>query len=113
ARLTRRFQRAKAGFALDPESRRLAGRYFVARIGIPLEAEEGVVPDDGEYPPARLAEITWQEPGAPRCARVSAHRPVGIVTADFDSWRPDRPASFDLVLAASSWHWLDPTVSYR
>jgi NAD(P)H-hydrate epimerase len=57
------FHRAKAGFALDPESRRLAGRYFVAPIGIPLEAEEGVVPPDGEYPPARIAQITWQEPG--------------------------------------------------
>jgi hypothetical protein len=49
---------------MDPESRRLAGRYFVAPIGIPLEAEEGVVPPDGEYPPARIAQITWQEPGS-------------------------------------------------
>jgi NAD(P)H-hydrate epimerase len=63
ADLTVTFHRAKAGFALDPESRRLAGRYFVAPIGIPLEAEEGVVPPDGEYPPARIAQITWQEPG--------------------------------------------------
>ena len=64
ADLTVTFHRAKAGFALDPESRRLAGRYFVAPIGIPLEAEEGIVPRDGEYPPARIAQITWQEPGA-------------------------------------------------
>jgi NAD(P)H-hydrate epimerase len=63
ADLTVTFHRAKAGFALDPESRRLAGRYFVAPIGIPLEAEDGVVPPDGEYPPARIAQITWQEPG--------------------------------------------------
>jgi NAD(P)H-hydrate epimerase len=63
ADLTVTFHRAKAGFALDPESRRLAGRYFVAPIGIPLEAEEGVVPADGEFPPARIAQITWQEPG--------------------------------------------------
>jgi hydroxyethylthiazole kinase-like uncharacterized protein yjeF len=62
ADLTVTFHRAKAGFALDPESRRLAGRYFVAPIGIPLEAEEGVVPPDGEHPPARIAQITWQEP---------------------------------------------------
>ena len=65
ADITVTFHRAKAGFALDPESRRLAGRYFVAPIGIPLEAEDGVVPADGEYPPARIAEITWQEPGQP------------------------------------------------
>ncbi len=64
ADITVTFHRAKAGFALDPESRRLAGRYFVAPIGIPLEAEAGVVPPDGEYPPARISEITWQEPGA-------------------------------------------------
>jgi NAD(P)H-hydrate epimerase len=62
ADITVTFHRAKAGFALDPESRRLAGRYFVAPIGIPLEAEEGVVPPDGEYPPARIAQINWQEP---------------------------------------------------
>jgi hydroxyethylthiazole kinase-like uncharacterized protein yjeF len=62
ADITVTFHRAKAGFALDPESRRLAGRYFVAPIGIPLQAEEGVVPPDGEYPPARIAEITWREP---------------------------------------------------
>jgi hydroxyethylthiazole kinase-like uncharacterized protein yjeF len=62
ADLTVTFHRAKAGFALDPEARRLAGRYFVAPIGIPLEAEEGIVPVDGEFPPARITEVTWQEP---------------------------------------------------
>jgi len=64
ADLTVTFHRAKAGFALDPEARRLAGRYFVAPIGIPLEAEEGIVPADGEFPPARITQVTWQEPGA-------------------------------------------------
>jgi hydroxyethylthiazole kinase-like uncharacterized protein yjeF len=56
------FHRAKAGFALDRDARRLAGRYFVAPIGIPLEAEEGIVPPDGEWPPARITQITWDEP---------------------------------------------------
>lgn len=56
------FHRAKAGFALDREARRLAGRYFVAPIGIPIEAEEGIVPPDGEFPPARITQINWQEP---------------------------------------------------
>jgi hypothetical protein len=64
ADLTVTFHRAKAGFALDPEARRLAGRYLVAPIGIPLEAEEGVIPPDGEHPPARIAQINWQEPGS-------------------------------------------------
>ena len=62
ADLTVTFHRPKAGFALDPEARRLAGRYLVAPIGIPLEAEEGIVPADGEYPPARITQVTWNEP---------------------------------------------------
>lgn len=62
ADLTITFHRAKAGFALDREARQLAGRYFVAPIGIPLEAEAEIVPPDGEYPPARLTQITWNEP---------------------------------------------------
>lgn len=64
ADVTVTFHRAKAGFALSGAARRLAGRYFVAPIGIPLEAEEGIVPPDGAYPPARITEVTWQEPSA-------------------------------------------------
>ena len=62
ADLTVTFHRAKAGFALDPAARRLAGRYYVAPIGIPLEAEEGIVPPDGEFPPARITQVNWHEP---------------------------------------------------
>ena len=72
ADVTVTFHRAKAGFALDREARRLAGRYLVAPIGIPLEAEEGIVPPDGELPPARITEINWQEPVERADA---AHRP--------------------------------------
>lgn len=78
ADVTVTFHRGKAGFALDREARRLAGRYFVAPIGIPLEAEDGIVPADGEYPPARLTQVTWQEP----VERPDAsHRPGGGVPA--------------------------------
>lgn len=62
ADLTVTFHRAKAGFALDRQARALAGRYFVAPIGIPLEAEAGIVPPDGEWPPARITQVTWDEP---------------------------------------------------
>ena len=72
ADVTVTFHRAKAGFALDREARRLAGRYLVAPIGIPLEAEEGIVPPDGEFPPGRITEINWQEPVERADA---AHRP--------------------------------------
>jgi SAM-dependent methyltransferase len=43
--------------------------------------------------------------------RLAAFPRVHIVQADFQDWRP-APGSFDLVLAASSWHWIDPTVGY-
>jgi hydroxyethylthiazole kinase-like uncharacterized protein yjeF len=78
ADVTVTFHRAKAGFALDRDARRLAGRYLVAPIGIPLEAEEGIVPPDGEWPPARMTEITWQEPIERADA---AHRPGGGIAA--------------------------------
>ena len=78
ADLTVTFHRAKAGFALDREARRLSGRYLVAPIGIPLEAEEGIVPPDGEFPPARITEVTWEEPVAHPDA---AHRAGGGVAA--------------------------------
>ena len=78
ADVTVTFHRAKAGFALDREARRLAGRYLVAPIGIPLEAEEGIVPPDGEWPPSRITEVTWQEPVERADA---AHRPGGGIAA--------------------------------
>ena len=78
ADITITFHRAKAGFALDREARGLAGRYLVAPIGIPLEAEEGIVPPDGEWPPARITEITWQEPVPHPDA---AHRAGGGIAA--------------------------------
>ena len=77
ADLTVSFHRAKAGFALDREARRLAGRYFVAPIGIPLEAEEGIVPPDGAYPPARISEITWEEPVPVEQRRVRPGEGIG------------------------------------
>ena len=78
ADITVTFHRAKAGFALDREARRLAGRYLVAPIGIPLEAEEGIIPADGEYPPARTTQVNWQEPVERPDA---AHRAGGGVAA--------------------------------
>jgi len=77
ADVTVSFHRAKAGFALDREARRLAGRYFVAPIGIPLEAEEGIVPPDGAYPPARISEITWEEPVPVEQRRVRPGEGIG------------------------------------
>jgi hydroxyethylthiazole kinase-like uncharacterized protein yjeF len=79
ADVTVTFHRAKAGFALDREARALAGRYYVAPIGIPLEAEEGVVPPDGAWPPGRITRVTWEEP-VPRTGEAFV-RPGGDVGA--------------------------------
>ena len=36
---------------------------------------------------------------------------VTVVNANIESWRPE-PAAFDLVYAATAWHWIDPDVRY-
>jgi len=36
---------------------------------------------------------------------------VEVITSNFESWE-SRQSRFDLVFAASSWHWLDPEVRY-
>ena len=75
ADVTVTFHRAKAGFALDAEARRLAGRYLVAPIGIPTEAEAGIVPDDGEWPPARITQVNWGEPHHDEAGHADRIRP--------------------------------------
>lgn len=37
---------------------------------------------------------------------------VQVVNAPFETWPPG-PAEFDLVFAATAWHWVDPAVKYR
>jgi SAM-dependent methyltransferase len=37
---------------------------------------------------------------------------VEIVNAPFETW-PAGPEQFDLVFAATAWHWIDPAVRYR
>lgn len=38
---------------------------------------------------------------------------VEIVEAAFETWRPSPGTAFDLVFAATAWHWIDPAVKYR
>jgi SAM-dependent methyltransferase len=38
---------------------------------------------------------------------------VQVIQEAFETWRPPRMAVFDLVLAATAWHWIDPAVKYR
>jgi SAM-dependent methyltransferase len=64
---------------------------------------------------ARGWGVVALEPGrelARVARRVLAGRgDVEIVTAAFEQWQGE-DASFDLVLAATSWHWLDPTIAH-
>jgi SAM-dependent methyltransferase len=43
---------------------------------------------------------------------LAGHAAVRIKHADFETWQPAAPHTFDLVLAASSWHWISPKVGY-
>jgi SAM-dependent methyltransferase len=43
--------------------------------------------------------------------RLAAFASVRIIRADFQAWRPP-VGSFDLALAASAWHWIDPEIGY-
>lgn len=38
---------------------------------------------------------------------------VQVIEAVFETWRPPGLAAFDLVFAATAWHWLDPAVKYQ
>ncbi|MEJ7741411.1 MAG: class I SAM-dependent methyltransferase [Nocardioidaceae bacterium] len=38
---------------------------------------------------------------------------VQIVNASYDVWQPPHRETFDLVFAATSWHWLDPVTRYK
>jgi SAM-dependent methyltransferase len=37
---------------------------------------------------------------------------VTVLTANIETWRPPAPAAFDLVFAATAWHWIDPAIRY-
>jgi SAM-dependent methyltransferase len=66
---------------------------------------------------ARGWRVVALEPGAELTA--VARRVLGglgdveIVQSSFEQWEPGTRQKFDLVLAATSWHWLDPGSAYR
>jgi SAM-dependent methyltransferase len=37
---------------------------------------------------------------------------VDVIEAAFETWRPPDATLFDLVFAATAWHWIDPAVRY-
>jgi len=64
----------------------------------------------------RGLHITGVEIGAELAAaarrNLAAFPDVQIVHSAFETWRPPGPGRFDLVLAATAWHWLDPATRY-
>jgi SAM-dependent methyltransferase len=110
----------------------IAGSYLAARPPYPPAAFELIatrVPppaDVLEVGPGPglatvpLAERGYRIVGVELGARLAAEarrnlarfQAVRIENADFDTWEPASSHSFDLVLAASSWHWIDPAFGY-
>ncbi|MYS22146.1 MULTISPECIES: class I SAM-dependent methyltransferase [unclassified Streptomyces] len=60
--------------------------------------------------------VTAVEPGAAMAAlarrRLAAFGTVGVETSAFEGW-DDRGARFDALVAASAWHWIDPSAGWR
>jgi SAM-dependent methyltransferase len=61
--------------------------------------------------------ITCLEPGPELAAaarrNLAAFPAVSVVTTDFETWAAPPGERFDLVFAATAWHWIDPAVGFR
>jgi SAM-dependent methyltransferase len=60
--------------------------------------------------------VTAIEPGADMAAlarqQVATYRNVNIETSTFEDW-DDRGRCFDVLVAASAWHWVDPSIGWQ
>jgi len=60
--------------------------------------------------------VTAVEPGADMAAlarqRLATFRHVTVETSTFEEW-DDRGRRFDVLVAASAWHWVDPSLGWR
>lgn len=61
--------------------------------------------------------ITCVELGAGLAAaarrNLAGHPDVRVMNEAFETWQPPAGTTFDLVFAATAWHWIDPAVKYR
>jgi SAM-dependent methyltransferase len=122
----------------DGRERRLvfgevADLYERARPGYPSAAFDHVVAVAGLQPGSRVLEVgcgtgkattALAERGLavlalephPAMARIAEDKTRGtsvrILTTAFESWEPEE-TSFELVLAAQAWHWIDPEFGFR
>jgi SAM-dependent methyltransferase len=60
---------------------------------------------------ARGFRLTCVEPGPSLAARAAATLDADVHHARFEDWVGE-PGAFDLVFAATAWHWIDPGVKY-
>ena len=65
---------------------------------------------------ALAGSVTAVEPGPEMAARarhqLAALRNVTVETSAFEDW-DDRGRRFDVLVAASAWHWVDPAIGWR
>lgn len=114
----------------------VADSYHQARPEYPSELLDDLVTAAALAPGARLLEVgcatgkatvplarrgfrvTCVEPGADLAAAArrnlaAAGFDAKVTEAWFEDWRPVPGEQFDLVFAATAWHWVDPTVRYQ
>ena len=87
---------------LNPGDRLLEIGCATGKATIPL-ARRGFRITAVEIGPELAAEARQNLAGFPA---------VAVVTAPIEAWRPSS-AAFDLVFAATAWHWIDPAVKYQ
>jgi SAM-dependent methyltransferase len=109
-----------------------AGTYQQARPEYPAELYDALAGAAGLRPGDRLLEIgcatgistiplarrgmriTCVEPGPALAAEarrnLAGFPDVEVVTADFEAWPP--AGDYDLVFAATAWHWIDPAAGF-
>jgi SAM-dependent methyltransferase len=111
----------------------VADRYDSARPSYPSELFDDLVEIAGLQHGDRLLEIgcatgkatrpllergftvVCVELGEALAARARGNLagwPVEVEVAAFEEW-PGQPETFELVFAATAWHWLDPAIRYR
>jgi SAM-dependent methyltransferase len=110
-----RYQRARPDY--PPELYDALGR--AAHLG-PADRllEIGCATGKATLPLARRGlAITCLEPGPELAAaarsNLAAFPAVSVVTTDFESWAAPPGETFDLVFAATAWHWIDPVAGFR
>jgi SAM-dependent methyltransferase len=109
------YQQARPDYpeALFDELVRLAGLRSGGRL-----LEIGCATGKATAPMARRGfQITCVEIGSELAAaarqNLAGSGPVEVIEAAFETWQPSPGVAFDLVYAATAWHWIDPAVRYQ